>query len=67
MIKTESEEVTRIRARLRKMSEEELLRYGQGCKYMCSENVNFGKPPLEAWTTQLKEARNGDAGIRRFH
>jgi transposase len=33
-----------LRERLRKMTDAELLRFGQGCKHMCSAKVNFGRP-----------------------
>jgi hypothetical protein len=46
-----------IRERVRKMSDEELLRYATVCKSMCSPEVNFGKPPLDTWIVQLREAR----------
>jgi hypothetical protein len=63
-IEVRNSKVEEIRQRLQKMSDEELLRYGQGCKYMCSTKVHFGKPPLEIWTSQLEEAR---AEWRRRH
>ena len=64
MIQTGPENIERIREELRKMSDAELLRHGQGLRHMCSAKVNFGKPPLEAWATQLNEAR---AEWRRRH
>lgn len=53
-----------IRARLRKLSEDKLIEYGQSCAYLCSPGANFGMPPLEVWTAQLDEAR---AEWRRRH
>jgi hypothetical protein len=50
-------DVDAIRARLRKLSDAELIRYGQNCAFLCSPKQNFGKPPLEVWTVQLDEAR----------
>lgn len=44
-------------ARLRKMTDAELLRFGQAAKYMCSPGANFGKPPREVFLFQLLEAR----------
>jgi hypothetical protein len=35
----------------------ELLRFGKDNRYMCSSYANIGKPPLEAFVTQLREAR----------
>jgi hypothetical protein len=46
-----------IRERVRKMSDEELLRYGAICKSMCSTETNLDTPSLEAWAVQLQEAR----------
>ena len=41
-----------------------LLRFGRGNRYMCSPYANLGKPPLEAFIIQLREAR---AEWRRRH
>jgi hypothetical protein len=46
-----------IRERVRKMPDEELLRYGAICKSMCSTAANLDTPSLDAWTVQLQEAR----------
>jgi len=46
-----------IRERVRKMSDEELLRYATLCKSMCSPDTNLDKPSPDAWTVQLQEAR----------
>ena len=48
----ESIDVKGLRIRLRKMSEAELLRFGQAARYMCSD-----KCPPPNFVTQLKEAR----------
>lgn len=53
-----------IRERLAKMSDTELLQYGQAAKYMCTPEANLGKPPLDTFVTQLREAR---AEWRRRH
>jgi hypothetical protein len=45
-----------LRERLRKMSDQELLRFGTAAKFMCSSQTNFGKPSREAFVT-LDEAR----------
>ena len=41
-----------------------LIEYGKSCAFLCSPKQNFGKPPLEVWTVQLREAR---AEWRRRH
>ena len=53
-----------IRERIRKMSDDELLRYGIAAKDMCSPEANLGKPPRETFVIQLREAR---AEWRRRH
>jgi hypothetical protein len=45
-----------LRTRLQKMSDQELLRYGQAAKSMCSPAANSGEPP-ESFLIQLEEAR----------
>jgi hypothetical protein len=50
-----------IRERVRKMSDEELLRYATLSKSMCSTETNLDKPSLDAWCVQLQEARAEDA------
>jgi hypothetical protein len=45
-----------LRTRLRKMSDQELLRYGQAAKAMCAPEVNFAGAP-ESFLIQLEEAR----------
>ena len=35
------------RERLRKMSDEELIREGREARYMCAPSTNFGKPPRD--------------------
>jgi hypothetical protein len=44
-----------LRARLRKMTDEELIRRGKAGRYMCSPQANFGKPPLACFVIQLRE------------
>jgi hypothetical protein len=46
-----------LRTRLRKMSDQELLRFGQAAKYMCSPGANFGEPPRQVFLIQLREVR----------
>ncbi len=46
-----------LRARLRKMDDEELRRYGRAAKSMCSPEANMRKPPRQTFIIQLEEAR----------
>jgi hypothetical protein len=48
--------VEELRKRLRKMTDNDLLLFGQAAKYMCSPEANYG-PPREPFLIQLKEAR----------
>ena len=57
-------DIESLRARLRKMTDVELLRFGKDNRYMCSPYANLGKPPLEPFVVQLREAR---AEWRRRH
>ena len=57
-------DVEALRQRLRKMTDAELLRFGKDNRYMCSPYANLGKPPLEPFVVQLREAR---AEWRRRH
>jgi hypothetical protein len=50
-------DVEALRERLRKMTDRELLRFGKDNRYMCSSYANLGKPPLEGFVIQLREAR----------
>jgi hypothetical protein len=52
------------RARLRKMSDKELRKFGKAARYMVSPTANMGKPPLPTFVLQLEEAR---AEWRRRH
>ena len=46
-----------LRTRLRKMSDQELLRFGKAAKSMCSPSAYFGQPPRQTFVVQLAEAR----------
>ena len=50
-------DIEALRERLRKMTDAELLRFGKDNRYMCSPCANLGKPPLETFVIQLREAR----------
>jgi hypothetical protein len=50
-------DIDAIRERLRTLTDTELIRYGKDCVFLCSPKQNFGKPPLEVWALQLREAR----------
>jgi hypothetical protein len=47
-----------LRARLRRMSDEELLAFGKSARYMCTRGANLGKPPREPFVIQLRETRD---------
>lgn len=53
----ESVDLDELRARLRKMTDEELTAFGKSARYMCSPAANLGKPPREPFVIQLREAR----------
>jgi hypothetical protein len=57
-------DVNELRTRLRKMSDEELRKFGKAVRYMVSSTANMGKPPLPTFVLQLDEAR---AEWRRRH
>jgi hypothetical protein len=42
------------RERLRKMSDEELIREGRAARYMCSPSTNSGKPPRDVHVIALR-------------
>lgn len=46
-----------VRDRLRRMSDQELLKFGAAARYMCSRRANMGKPPRPNFLLQLEEAR----------
>ena len=46
-----------LRARLRKMTDAELVAFGKAARRMCSPAANLGKPPREPFVIQLREAR----------
>jgi hypothetical protein len=47
----------KLRERLRKMSNEELRKFGKASASMCSPKANLGKPPNGDFVVQLEEAR----------
>jgi hypothetical protein len=49
--------VEELRARLRKMTDEELLRFGKAAQYMVSPWANMDKPPREVFVVHLEETR----------
>jgi hypothetical protein len=50
-------DVEALRVRLRKMTDEELRKFGRAANYMCSPYANMGKPPRDVFVIQLAEAR----------
>jgi hypothetical protein len=63
MIQTEPEDIEKIRARIRKMSDLELRQYGRGSRDLADPKRNFGLPN-PSFQIQLNEAR---AEWRRRH
>ena len=57
-------DVASIRARLRKLPDAELIRYGQNCAFLCSPKTELRKAAAGNWVVQLDEAR---AEWRRRH
>jgi hypothetical protein len=56
MIQTEPEDIERIRARIRKMTDLELRKYGRAAADMTNPKKNYGKPN-PSFQIQLDEAR----------
>jgi hypothetical protein len=56
MIQTDPEDIEQIRERLRKMSDSDLLRYGQTSRHMADPKNNQGNPN-PAFQVQLEEVR----------
>jgi hypothetical protein len=50
-------DVTTLRQRLRKMSDEELVKFGKAARFMCSPGANLGQPPRKVFVIQLNKAR----------
>jgi hypothetical protein len=46
-----------LRARLRKMPDAALLRFGTAARNMCTPHANYGHPPRENFVVHLREAR----------
>ena len=42
------------RERLRKVSDEELIREGQAARFLCAPNKNFRKPPRNLFVVGLR-------------
>jgi hypothetical protein len=49
-------DLEQLRARLRKMTEAELIRFGKAARFMCRSARN-GETPRECFVVQLEEAR----------
>jgi hypothetical protein len=56
-IKLATLDVDALRTRLRKMSKEELRKFGKAARYMVSPTANMGKPPLPDFVLQLEDAQ----------
>jgi hypothetical protein len=61
---TDEVDLEAYRARLRKMTDEELNREGKAGRYLCSPLANFGKPPRKVFVIHLEEVK---AEWRRRH
>jgi hypothetical protein len=57
-------DIEKLRERLQKMTDAQLLEFGRAARRLCGPEATFGKPPREVFVTQLKEAR---AEWRRRH
>jgi hypothetical protein len=53
-----------LRARLRAMNDQMLLRWGEAAARLCRPEANLGVPPREVFVVHLREAR---AEWRRRH
>jgi hypothetical protein len=51
-------DVDELRERLRRMTDVQLLTFGKAARYMCTPKANLGRPPLEPFVIQLREARD---------
>ena len=45
-----------LRARLQRMSDEQLIRFGKSARYMCSPQARWGDAPRPVYVIQLEEA-----------
>jgi hypothetical protein len=50
-------DLDKLRDRLRKMSNEELRKFGKAAAFMCTPAANLGKAPHQDFVSQLDEAR----------
>jgi hypothetical protein len=50
-------DLDQLRARLHRMSDANLIRFGGAAKYMTSPEANLGEPPRPEFVVQLREAR----------
>jgi hypothetical protein len=56
-IQTSTFNVEQVRERLRDMTDQELLRFGQAARNLCSPEANMAGPPRQESVIQLYEAR----------
>jgi hypothetical protein len=54
---SEAVDMDELRARLRKMTDADLIAFGKAARYMCSPAANLRQPPREPFVIQLREAR----------
>jgi len=53
-----------FRARLRKMTDEELIWEGKAGRYLCSLMANFGKPPRKVFVVTFGRKQNRPQSVR---
>jgi hypothetical protein len=48
-------DIEQLRARLRKMTDDQLREFGKAAQYMVTPWANLGKPPRDVFVIQLRE------------
>jgi len=51
------DDIEAFREDVRLMTDEKLIETGQACRDLCSSESNYGRPPRNVWTEQLKILR----------
>jgi hypothetical protein len=62
---TDEVDLDAYRARLRKMSDEELIREGKTGRYLCSPMANFGSRRARSLLFNLKRSKPSGGGVIR--
>ena len=50
-------DIEELRERLRRMTDQQLRKFGEAGKFMCSPGATFSEPPRKPFVVQLEEAR----------